>query len=246
MGRGTLLAGTVSGLILILLAVYVIPLLTISETVHTGTSEVDSKAPITSYEPSPAQKKEILDVERTYHVVRGENSSFDISVQNPFKNSTIVGLDVTFDGPFSKYLIVEAGERTDMFGEKIEIDGLPGRIGLAYGQTQNYEIKASVPQYVERGTYFVDLEIHKGNVTYRDYPQSQTVHYRQTMGQWLQYPGCGMLPGKGRCASISLPVPGFLHSPAPSIGRQLVWHRLAVPQPPSGFRYTNGFFQQAL
>lgn len=158
-----------AGLSLILIAVYVYPLI-IGEDFDTQADGTLETPILTSYEPTPAQKKEILNVEKTYDVTRGKDSSFEVSISNPFKESTIVGLDLTLDGSFAKYMKVEALERTDIEGEVIELSGSPGEVGLLYGETQKYEITVDVPQYVERGTYFVDLEIHKGSVTYRDYP----------------------------------------------------------------------------
>ena len=158
---------------LMLVAVYFYPLI-IGGDFEPGADGALEGAILTSYEPTPAQKKEILNVEKTYDVTRGEASSFDVSVSNPFQSSAIVGLDLTLGGSFAKYMEVEALERIDADGEKIEIGGSPGDVGLAYGETQKYKITTFAPAYVDRGTYFVDLEIHKGTVTYRDYPAGET------------------------------------------------------------------------
>jgi hypothetical protein len=158
---------------LIIIAVFVHPLIT-GRNFESGADGTLETPILTSYEPTPAQKKEILNVEKTYDITRGKVSSFDLSVSNPFQGSTIVGLDLTIGGSFAKYMEVEALERIDARGEKIELSGSPGEVGLAYGETQKYKITTFVPQYVDRGTYFVDLEIHKGTVTYRDYPAVST------------------------------------------------------------------------
>ena len=163
-----------AGLSLLLIAIYVYPLITAPDS-DSAADEVWESTILTSYNPTPAQRKEILNVEKTYEVTRGKDSSFEVSVSNPFKNSTILGLDLTLGGSFAKYMEVEPLGKTDAGGEKIELLGSPGEVGLSYGETQTYKIKALVPQYVDRGTYFVDLEIHKGNVTYRDYPTIGTL-----------------------------------------------------------------------
>lgn len=174
MGGISQYAGAVAVLSLMLIAIYAYPLITAPDSESGADGALESTI-LTSYSPTQAQRKEILNVEKTYEVVRGRNSSFEVSVSNPFKNSTILGLDLTLGGSFAKYLEVEPLGRTDARGEKIELLGGPGEVGLSYGETQTYEIKALVPQYVDRGTYFVDLEIHKGNVTYRDYPAIGTL-----------------------------------------------------------------------
>ncbi len=177
MGKVPLYAWIAAGLSLVIVAVYFSTLVPVDDTNPLGDGVLEL-SPLTSYEPTPAQKKEILNVEKTYDVTRGKASSFEVSISNPFKESTIVGLDLTLGGSFAKYLEVVALERTDIDGGVIELKGGPDEVGLLYGETQKYEITADVPQYVDRGTYFVDLEIHRGSVTYRDYPSGEEVRYK--------------------------------------------------------------------
>lgn len=174
MGRVPLYAWAIAGLSLVIIAVYFISPVTIGvDDSRDGDTTLVLRPP-TSYSPTPAQKKEILNLEKTYDVTRGKTSSHEVSVTNPFENSAIEGLNLTLGGSFAKYMQVLDLERTDADGEKIELSGRPSEVPLGYGETQKYEITVDVPQYVERGTYYVDLEIHKGNVTYRDYPGVST------------------------------------------------------------------------
>lgn len=170
MGRVSLYVGVAAGLFLIFLAIYVSPLITDKDDDYSPVDGAIELSLPTAYSPTPAQRKEILNVEKTFDVVRGKNSSFDVTVTNPFENSTIEGLDLTVDGSFAKYLKIEDIDRTDAYGKKIlSLKGMY-REGLKYGETQTYKITVSAPNYVDRGTYYVDLVIHKGNVSYRDYP----------------------------------------------------------------------------
>jgi hypothetical protein len=79
-----------AGLALVIVAVYFSTLVPVDDTGPAGDGAMEP-FPLTSYEPTPAQKKEILNVEKTYDVTRGKASSFEVSISNPFKESTIVG-----------------------------------------------------------------------------------------------------------------------------------------------------------
>ncbi|MFH1682493.1 MAG: hypothetical protein ABIA37_01730 [Candidatus Woesearchaeota archaeon] len=87
--------------------------------------------------------KELINTSEEIEIVRGEHSTFNVSIKNIFLDTVLNNVDLRIEGYLSQYLQISPDLLTD----------------IAYGEAKEFVVQISSPNYLEEDSYILNLII---------------------------------------------------------------------------------------
>jgi hypothetical protein len=88
-------------------------------------------------------KKEFLQVDNIFKVVRGKTETFILKLSNPFEYSNLIDINIELSGLLTKYTVLTVNEIEQ----------------LGIGEFENIYLEISPPKYLEKGESKIDIKI---------------------------------------------------------------------------------------